>query len=163
MSRAARNSAPELDDVATGASGNVSARSCPSPTTAHNASAQPANPNRIAPTLITLHTNRPPIGWVRPSIFSHSASPRRSAFSFWGRGTIYRALFARRPRDLGNLAPLVSIGASTPASSLSSSIRTLRTGSFSHPRYNTPAPMPERVRLNFMNGDKKRTKFNLTR
>ena len=56
MSGAAPNRAPEFDDVATGASGNVSVRSCPSPTAAHNASAQPANPNRIAPTPTTFRT-----------------------------------------------------------------------------------------------------------
>jgi len=56
MSAAAPNCAPESDDVATGASGNGSVRSCPSPTTAHVASAQPANPNRIAPTPITFRT-----------------------------------------------------------------------------------------------------------
>ena len=56
MSGAAPSCAPEFDDVATGASGNGSTRSCPNPTTAHNASAQPANPNRVAPAPITFRT-----------------------------------------------------------------------------------------------------------
>jgi len=100
MSRAAPNCPPELDDVATGASANVSVRSCPNPATAHHASTQPANPNRTIQPRTTLRTNHSPIGWGRPSIFSHSAWSRRSPFSFCGSGTR-----SKIPRSAASLEP----------------------------------------------------------
>lgn len=59
----------EAQLLATGASGN---RSCPCPTAPHNASAQPANPNRTIQPRITLLTNDSPLGWDGPPIFSYS-------------------------------------------------------------------------------------------